>query len=284
LGFWDNETSVADVALDRVIPNVTAVEPIQKTVSNGDVLNLSVIVTDDRSGVNASAVLVNVSRINNTIGNYTLTRVGATDYWNGSVIVSTSNIGVQNLTVYAYDYASNCNSSINLTAVIFALRINEIMYRPASVQGTDAQMEWVELYNNGASEVNASNYNLTDAAGNYFIIPSGTNVSANGYIVIANDKTHFLQHYHYVDASNVIDRAGDAWLDNGGDTIILKKDTGEEMDNVTYDNSWGADGNGYTLEINASEGWQQSNSYSGTPLDTNSLIQQITPVKPPLSK
>jgi hypothetical protein len=116
LGFWDNETTVDDFGLDRTSPIVTAIEPISSYVTNGSTLYLNVSVTDEHSGVNASAVWVDVSNINNTLGNVSLDRVGISNYWNGSVIVNTTNEGTQDLPVYAYDNVSNLNSSVSLTA------------------------------------------------------------------------------------------------------------------------------------------------------------------------
>ena len=104
------------VGIDEIPPIVTAIEPISSYVTNGSILYLNVSVTDEHSGVNASDVWVDVSNINNTLGNVSLDRVGTSNYWNGSIIVNTTNEGTQNLPVYAYDNVSNLNSSVSLTA------------------------------------------------------------------------------------------------------------------------------------------------------------------------
>jgi hypothetical protein len=151
--------------------------------------------------------------------------------------------------------------------------INEIMYNPPSDIGKDYDYEWIELHNTKATSVDVSGWNLTTNNNTKsMIMPAGTSIEANGYLVIARNETAFELYYHWVNKSLVItNKSGNMELVNTRpNMIILKNSTGAEIDNITYNPLWDADGNGYTLERNSE--WNQSNSYSGTPLDTNSIV------------
>jgi hypothetical protein len=142
------------------------------------------------------------------------------------------------------------------------IKINEIMYNPSTEQGSDADMEWIELYNNDTKEVNISGWTIDDN-------PISDNVMQPGdYIVLARNKTAFEAYYGALSCS-VIDVT--FALANSGDTIVLRNSAGAEIDSVTYQDSWGADGNGKTLERKATGGWAESLEDGGTPCHQNSV-------------
>ena len=87
------------------------------------------------------------------------------------------------------------------------------------------------------------------------------------YVVLARNKTAFDAYYGALSCP-VIDVT--FVLANSGDTIVLENSTGAEVDNVTYDASWGADGNGKTLERTATGDWAESTVDGGTPCAENS--------------
>jgi inhibitor of cysteine peptidase len=139
------------------------------------------------------------------------------------------------------------------------VKINEIMYNPP---GTDADLEWIELYNNDAEAVNISDWTVDNN-------PISDNVMQPGdYVVLARNKTAFDAYYGTLSCP-VIDVT--FVLANSGDTIVLCNITGAEVDNVTYNASWGADGNGKTLERTVTGGWAESLADGGTPCKRNSV-------------
>jgi len=143
------------------------------------------------------------------------------------------------------------------------IRINEIMYNPSTEQGSDSNMEWIELYNNDAEAINISDWTIDGNKIEDMVMEPGD------YVVLARNKTAFEAYYGALPCSVI---ATTFVLNNDpGDTIVLCNSTGAEVDNVTYDASWGADGNGKTLERNVADWWEESLADGGTPCELNSV-------------
>ncbi len=141
------------------------------------------------------------------------------------------------------------------------IRINEIMYNPST--GDDSDMEWIELYNNDAEAINISDWTIDGNKIEDMVMEPGD------YVVLARNKTAFDAYYGALPCSVI---ATTFVLNNDpGDTIVLCNSTGAEVDNVTYDASWGADGNGKTLERNVADWWVESLADGGTPCELNSV-------------
>ena len=146
--------------------------------------------------------------------------------------------------------------------------INEIMYNPP---GADTDHEWLELYNNDTTDIDITGWCFYEAGINHsltliqgsMVIPSG------GYAIIADNATTFLDEHQECNCT-VIDSAFS--LNNSGEYIALKNATLGIIDEVAYNASWGADGNGRTLELNATRGWEESRVDGGTPCQQNSVL------------
>ena len=153
------------------------------------------------------------------------------------------------------------------------VKINEIMYNPP---GTDTDLEWIELYNNDAEAVNISDWTVDNNSISDNVMQPGD------YVVLARNKTAFEDYYGALSCSVIEVRLG--LTNDPGDTIVLCNSTGAEVDNVTYNASWGADGNGKTLERNATGGWAESLADGGTPCKLNSvtIVVTYTPWVPPM--
>ena len=143
--------------------------------------------------------------------------------------------------------------------------INEFMYNPSEDLG-GTYNEWIELYNYGNESINISGWRIADPS-DHVIDTNNSLIPAKGYFVIAKNITKFLQYYN-IDCS--ISKAG-FYLNNGGETILLKDSNGSVIDNVTYTNDY-ANGNGMTIErISSSKSFGESLVYGGTPGKQNSL-------------
>ncbi len=94
------------------------------------------------------------------------------------------------------------------------------------------------------------------------VIPSGR------YAIVAADATTFLNEHP---ACNCTVIESGFWLSNIGDSITLKDASSAIIDEVSYLNSWGAAGNGKTLELNLTGGWEESLVDGGTPCNPNSV-------------
>lgn len=140
------------------------------------------------------------------------------------------------------------------------LLITEIMYNPPE-SGTDS-LEFVEIYNNGSTDVNLNGYRITDAFEVYF--PDFI-LSPGEYVVTAVDSMAMVHTFAYEGAFQWVSGG----LSNGGETITLKNQYNTPVNSVTYDDNapWPTepDGDGpslrfcdFTLDNSLGENWSAS--------------------------
>ncbi|BDS05448.1 hypothetical protein NT6N_04880 [Oceaniferula spumae] len=107
--------------------------------------------------------------------------------------------------------------------------------------------EWLELYNRSSSTIDLTGWTLD--GGIDYDFPSGTNIPAGGYLVIAKDASALLSKHP---AISVLGNYSGS-LGNGGDVIRLEDANGNTADEVRYHDSgkWHskADGGGSSLEL-----------------------------------
>ncbi|MFQ6087780.1 MAG: lamin tail domain-containing protein [Candidatus Methanofastidiosia archaeon] len=143
--------------------------------------------------------------------------------------------------------ANVCTYDANICGIV----INEVMYNPASAQGSDTDYEWAELYNTTPYDVGIGGFTFGDED-NRVTIPAGTVIRANGYIIIARNRAAFLSYYTSIDPSIVIDAGGAYFgLSNSGKLLVLKDCIENPVDQLYYIDDWdsfGADGTGSSLE------------------------------------
>ncbi len=157
------------------------------------------------------------------------------------------------------------------------LVINEIMY---DLEGSDTlnnkSREWVEIYNNSGREITltggTSGWRFSDGSKHFLNEPAALGSMAipiGGYAVLAGDAATFLAD-HSGFTGTVIDTVMS--LRNSTSTIKIVAPDGTVIDEVTYYNSWGANGDGKTLERKSAAGgsnysvnWAQSSAPGGTP-------------------
>ena len=128
--------------------------------------------------------------------------------------------------------------------------INEINYNPPGKGANERKNEWVEIYNYGASAIDVNDWEIE---GDSISGSAGTTtIPAGGYGIIAAEPTQVYTNYAPIGAGAVRLTVGDNAIGNGlnnnSETINLENDTGVEVDAVTYDDAWGGDGDGDTLE------------------------------------
>jgi len=126
--------------------------------------------------------------------------------------------------------------------------ISEIMYAP----NEGVAHEWFEIFNNGASEVDITDWRFNDGSNHVFgkppknggqgslIIPSGA------YAIVAKEADTFLS-AHYGFSNTVID--GSFSLTDTGDTLLLIDGDGVTVDTVSYDENAGARKNELSLQL-----------------------------------
>ncbi|WP_456486909.1 lamin tail domain-containing protein [Candidatus Alkanophaga liquidiphilum] len=144
------------------------------------------------------------------------------------------------------------------TNVLWRPRINEIMYDAVAPEKDN---EWLELYNPNDIDIDITGWSVDGKT-----IDAGE-VPARGYVILANNATAFIAGYGTTYL--VIDLGvTSAWLNNDGDTIVLKDAAGNEIDNVTYPN---VASENYTAELNGAGEWLESLVEGGTPCEVNSV-------------
>gem|GEM_PF-1168564 len=161
------------------------------------------------------------------------------------------------------------------------LVINEIMYNP---EGTDDKHEWIELYNNSGHEITltggSDGWKFSDGSTSLHGLneppingsQGSMTIAPGGYMILADNAVTFLVD-HSGFGGTVIDTVMD--LKNSTSTIKTIKiitPNGTIIDEVLYSNSWGANGNGKTLErklaggaSNEANNWAESSAKGGTP-------------------
>lgn len=170
--------------------------------------------------------------------------------------------------------------------------ITEIMY---DLPGTDTGREWIEVRNEGSTDVDLSLFKLFEANTNHKItaISGGVTLSPGSFAVIADNSDKFLiDHSGY--SGILFDSAFS--LANTTETLLLKNGDVEE-DSATYSSETGAAGDGQTLQLIGSS-FETGNPTPGasnisspppvedteeveTPIDTGGEKKETTPVSTP---
>jgi len=154
-----------------------------------------------------------------------------------------------------------------------AIVINEIMYNP---DGTDTGHEWIELYNNEASDVDITGWKFYEGGTDHTLtfIQGDMILSIGEYAVITDNSNGFLLDYPDFNGT-LIDSAFSLLQD--GEFICIRDSSLTSIDCVNYSSTWGADDNGKTLEkIDPNKGstkdnWNESKVLGGTPGIKNSV-------------
>jgi len=144
--------------------------------------------------------------------------------------------------------------------VFGAVVINEIMYDMET--GSDSGREWVEIFNNNDASIdltgwkffeNNTNHGLTVTQGSAILSP-------NGYAIIADDPSKFL-----IDnpsfSGTIFDSAFS--LSNSGENLAIKNNELLIIDEITYNSTQGANGNGQSLQKDNST-WRTGAPTPGT--------------------
>src|SRR5262249_29114549 len=119
---------------------------------------------------------------------------------------------------------------------------NEVMYHPAT---NEPALEWVELYNQNAVDVDLSGWRLSD--GIDYTFPSGSIIRGGGYLVVSISPETLRA---VASITNVLGPFTGR-LSNSGEEIDLRDLNGRRMDSLHYgvDGVWpvGPDGSGVSL-------------------------------------
>lgn len=122
--------------------------------------------------------------------------------------------------------------------------IDEIMY---DANGSDSGREWIEVRNVGKESINFSKWKFSEGNSNHGLTAvKGSSVLIPGdYAIIADDPEKFKN--DRPDFPGVIFDSAFS-LSNAGETLALKDSSLNLSDEVSYLSSWGANGDGKSLQ------------------------------------
>ncbi len=117
-----------------------------------------------------------------------------------------------------YPLASQTPGNPNAAIFIDDIVINEVMYRPANGLDDD---EFVELYNRGSNTVDLGGWRFV--AGIDYVIPVGTLLPPDGYLVVARNRDRLLTNYSgALNAGNTLGNFSGT-LASGGERVALAR-------------------------------------------------------------
>jgi len=156
---------------------------------------------------------------------------------------------------------------------------NEIMYHPAT---NEPVMEWVELYNQFAVDVDLTGWSVT--GGINFDFPSNTVMKGRSFLLIAANPQTLAG---VTGLTNILGPFTGR-LNNAGDTLRIRNNSGRIMDEVSYgaDGDWpvAPDGSGVSLAkadrdlgSASAANWRASDQMGGTPGTENFPSGFVTP-------
>jgi hypothetical protein len=124
------------------------------------------------------------------------------------------------------------------------LFFSEIMY---DCPGSDAKKEWIEIYNSG-EEINLTEFKINEGGANHKLnFYLGNEIILPGeFVVIADNPKTFMAEFLYFNET-IFDTSFNSGLSAKGENLILKDINSNILDNITYNASIGAKGNGHTL-------------------------------------
>ncbi|HXJ59861.1 MAG TPA: lamin tail domain-containing protein [Verrucomicrobiae bacterium] len=162
---------------------------------------------------------------------------------------------------------------------------NEIMYHPLT---NESQLEWVELQNQMAVDMDISHWRLD--GGISFTFPDGTVIGAGEYLVIAASPSALSMATGFRNALGPFSGR----LSNAGEQLRLRNNNDRVMDEVVYgvEGDWpvGPDGAGPSLarrraDVGGSDSgsWLASAQVGGTPGAENFPVKPATIVSHPVT-
>lgn len=287
--WYDDFTVSGTLYVDTISPTVTSINVISSTALD--------ITFDEAVDSTTAVTLVNYS-VNNNIGtpqSISLDNVNtalvhlifSTPFGNGTM----DTITIQNI----QDLSGNMISITNKDFFYYipgtpsnrSVVINEIFADPSPPVGLPPG-EYIELYNPSNSYFDLSNWTISDGSTtatlpNYVLVPGG-------YVVIADDNFT----YDFSIYPNTIFVTTLPSLNNSADQIVLKDNSSQLIDSVSYSDSWYRSdikkAGGYSLEqinpklpCSGSSNWigSMDNVNGGTPGQQNSVYDINPDTKAP---
>ncbi|MEA3399538.1 MAG: lamin tail domain-containing protein [Patescibacteria group bacterium] len=122
--------------------------------------------------------------------------------------------------------------------------ITEIMY---NLEGTDTNREWIKVKNTGTNSADLSTWFFFSGNSKHSLFPEGiSSIEVGDYAVIVQNVTKFKEDNPNF-SGNLFDSSWTG-LKNSSDVIALKDSNLNIFSEITYDSSWGGNGDGNSLQ------------------------------------
>jgi len=284
----DNGTPRTENDCDTVAPTITHI-PVTDALEGND-LGIHAEAEDDEEWYTAKEAWV-YYRISGETEYIELTMNGLYDDYKGIIPGDSVTLAGIEYYIVIMDESNNSASvpatepetnpySVIVLEDTYDVVINEIMYDPPN---NEPDKEWVELYNYDTTAIDLGGWILSDGEGEY-VIPFGTTIAADSYLVLANDTLAADGKYDllYGDSTSGQIVLSNLFGEPGADEVTLKLPGGTVIDEVVYNVMWGA-ANGLgpnnnslekldsTGEPNSGDNWSYSMVKGGTPQAINSV-------------
>ena len=161
--------------------------------------------------------------------------------------------------------------------VINEIVINEIMYNLE--KGSDSGREWVEIFNDSDAAIDLTDWRFYENDTNHklTLIQGDINISPNRYAVIVDKPDQFLADNPGY-SGTLFDSAFS--LSNSGENLAIKDADLKIINQVTYNSSWGADGDGNSLQRKDSSSWGVKNPTPGVANNFSTGEEPEEPAEP----
>ncbi len=139
-----------------------------------------------------------------------------------------------------------------------ALIISEIMY---DLSGSDTNREWIEIYNDQGGAIDLTGWKFFEAGTNHGLNLVSGSISLNqgDYALIVKDPDVFLADHPNFNGT-LLDSSFS--LSNTGESLAMKDSSLNIVNEVNYSSSWGAAGNGNSLQYKA-DSWCEGSPTPG---------------------
>ena len=210
---------------DVFVMGATGLCTFEQTVSVGacDFTSANVVATTASSVVSSDGSIV----ITPTSGEgpYLYSIDGGQSFVTNNVF---SGLAVGTYNIVIQDSAQICLYEESVPLRIETMVINEINYRSIDSFNPD---DWIELYNPESTVKDISNWKIKDDNDSHiFVIPEGTQVEANGYLIIVKDEADFTTAFPGIPYIGELDFGF-----GGSDEVRLYTSDDKLVDEVKYE-------------------------------------------------